>query len=82
MLWHARGLEIPACPAKLADSGGRRPSKAMAASMSSWRRSSNRSRKTQASNGREMIDDFRLRGSLKWRRRGVPLSGEGGDIEG
>ena len=35
-----------------------------------------------ASNGHEMIDKFRLWGSLNWRRRGVPLSGEGGDIEG
>ena len=47
MFWYARGLEVPACPAKLADSGGRRPSKAMAALMSSWRRSSNGSRKTR-----------------------------------
>ena len=37
VLWHARGLEIAACPAKLKDSGGRTPSNAMAASMSSWR---------------------------------------------
>ena len=35
-----------------------------------------------ASNAREMIDDFHLWGSLKCRRRGVPLSDEGGDIEG
>ncbi len=30
-----------------------------------------------ASNGRKMIDDFRLRGSRTWRRMGVTLS-EGG----
>ena len=30
-----------------------------------------------ASNGRDMIDDFRLRGSRTWRRMGVTLS-EGG----
>ena len=30
-----------------------------------------------ASNGRDMIDDFRLRGSRPWRRMGVTLS-EGG----
>ena len=47
MFWHARDLEIPACPAKLADSERKRPSKAMAASMSSWRRSSNGRRKTR-----------------------------------
>ena len=47
MFLHARGLEMAAGPAKLADSGGRTPSNAMAASMSSWRRSSNRSRKTR-----------------------------------
>ena len=47
MLWHARGLEIPVCPARLADSGDRTPSNAMAASMSSGRRSSNGSRKTR-----------------------------------
>ena len=46
VFWHARGLEIAACPAKLADSGCRTPSNAMVASMSSWRRSSNGSRKT------------------------------------
>ena len=27
-----------------------------------------------ASNGREMIDDFRLRGSRTWRRTGGPLT--------
>ena len=47
MFWHARDLEIPACPAKLADSGGKTLSNAMAASMSSWRRSSHGSRKTR-----------------------------------
>ena len=31
MFWHARGLEMAACPAKLADTGGRTPSNAMAA---------------------------------------------------
>jgi len=30
-----------------------------------------------ASNGREMIDDFRLRGSRTWRRRGGPLTKRG-----
>ena len=29
------------------------------------------------SNGREMIDDFRLRGSRPWRRRGGPLTKRG-----
>ena len=33
VLWHARALEMAACPAKLADSGGRTPSKAMAVSV-------------------------------------------------
>ena len=47
MFWHVRGLEIPACPAKLADSGGRTRSNAMAASMSSWSISSHESRKTR-----------------------------------
>ena len=47
MFWYAKPLEIAACPAKLKDSGGRTPSNAMAASMSSWRRSSDRSRKTR-----------------------------------
>ena len=32
------------------------------------------SRKNPASNGREMIDDFRLRGSRTWRRMGGPLT--------
>ena len=40
MFWYARGLEIAACPAKLADSRGRTPSNAIAASMSPWKRSS------------------------------------------
>ena len=31
-----------------------------------------------ASNGRAMIDDFRLRGSRTWRRRGGPLIDGGG----
>ena len=31
-----------------------------------------------ASNGREMIDDFRLRGSRTWRRMGGPLTKQGG----
>ncbi len=35
-----------------------------------------------ASNGRERIDDFRLWGSLKCRRRGGPPAKRGGDIEG
>ena len=30
--------------------------------------------KNPASNGREMIDDFRLRGSRTWRRMGGPLT--------
>ena len=47
VFWHARDLETAACPAKLKDSGGRTPSNAMEASMSSWRRSSNRGRKTR-----------------------------------
>ena len=36
VLWHARGLEMAACPAKLADSGGRTPSKALSTSTPSW----------------------------------------------
>ncbi len=32
------------------------------------------------SNGREMIDDFRLRGSRRCRHMGVPLSDRGVDI--
>ena len=35
---------------------------------------------TPASNGRRMIDDFRLRGSRRCRHMGVPLSGGGEDI--
>ena len=38
--------------------------------------------KTPASNGAGMINDFRLWGSLKWRRRGGPPATRGGDIEG
>ena len=37
MFWYASGLEIQACPAKLADSGDRTPSNAMAVSMPSLR---------------------------------------------
>ena len=39
VLWHARGLEMAACPAKLADSAGRTPSNALSTSMPSWIRS-------------------------------------------
>ena len=39
VLWHARGLEMAACPAKLADSGGRTPSNALSTSTPSWIRS-------------------------------------------
>ena len=35
-----------------------------------------------ASNGRDMIDDFRLRGSRTWRRMGGHLSDGGVDIQG
>ena len=38
--------------------------------------------KTPASDGAGMINDFRLWGSLWCRQMGVPLSEEGGDIEG
>ena len=34
-----------------------------------------------ASNGREMIDDFRFRGSRTWRRRGGPLTKGGWPTE-
>ena len=36
-----------------------------------------REQEKPASNGREMIDDFRLRGSLKWCRRGGPFTQRG-----
>ena len=47
MVSHASDLEMAARPAKLKDSGGRTPSNAMTASVSSWRRSFNGSRKTR-----------------------------------
>ena len=36
-----------------------------------------RERENPASNGREMIDDFRLPGSRTWRRKGGPFTREG-----
>jgi hypothetical protein len=36
---------------------------------------------TPASNGRDMIDDFRLRGSRTWRRMGGPLTKRGWRME-
>ena len=85
MFWHARGLDIPACLAKLADSGRRRPSKAMAASMSSWSRSSKGSRKVRPrtaakgstisasrGQGRGVVEVATLQsggGSRRWRTR-------------
>ena len=36
-----------------------------------------REQENPASNGREMIDDFRLRGSRTWRRMGGPLTTRG-----
>ena len=47
MLWHASNPETAARPPKLKDSGGGRPSKAMPALMSSWRRAFSGSRKTR-----------------------------------
>ena len=78
MLWYARGLEIAACPAKLADSGGQDTveghggfSAAAVKKVLQWEQ------ENLASNGREMIDDFRLRGSRPCRRMGGPLSDGG-----
>ena len=44
VLWHARSLEMAACPAKLKDSGGKTPSNALSTSTPSWIRSTMRRR--------------------------------------
>ena len=50
------------------------PSNAMAASIVVVEKVLQWEQENPASNGREMIDDFRLRGSRRWRRMGGPLT--------
>ena len=70
MLWHARDLEIAARPrqgSRIQGAGHRRTPRGLDVVME---KIVQREQGDPASNGREMIDDFRLRRSRMWRRMG------------
>ncbi len=82
MLCYARGLEIAACPRQRSRNQGaghrrtpRQPRCRHGVKIGQWEQ------EDPLSGGLAMIDDFRLRGSRTWRRRGGPLIDGGGSTQ-